>query len=122
MDRREFIFRRLPTLLLAPSVLLTIVDRAEARTTTIANFLAPFASEYYENTEWDFGSGPLLTGVNGRNGDFLVLVDGVLISSSVKQTMFDPARQRLQVRLGDIDGPDVFDYNPLASRITRDRS
>lgn len=122
MDRREFIFRRLPTLLLAPSVLLTIVDRAEARITTIANFLAPFGSEYHENTEWDFGSGPLLTGVNGHNGNLLVLVDGVWISSSVKQTMFDPAHQCLQVRLNSITGPVVFGYNPLASRIARDRS
>lgn len=121
MERRDF-FRSLAALLLTPSAFLLLPKCVEARPMTVANFLAPFGPVYDENTEWDFGSGPLLIGINGYSGNLLVLIDDVWISVSVKSTIFDPTRQRLQVRLNQVSGPVVFSYNPLASRISHNLS
>ncbi len=116
MKRRDF-FRSLSALLLAPSALLLLPNFVEARSTTLASFLAPFNPVYDENTDWDFGSGPLLTSINGYSGNLLVFIDDTWIATSVKHVVFDPARQRLQIRLNNASGPVVFSYNPLSHRI-----
>lgn len=108
MERRDFLWK-LPSCLLGLVSILIKPDLVSARQRNLADFLQAFSPVYDENTEWDFGSGRLLCGINGYYGNLLIYVDDVWVSHSVDNSTFDASRQRIRIMRGN---QRIFDYDP----------